>query len=274
MDNKNVDDNKRIAPFFCRKRITEKRCQEPAVNAIKIRVKSTYLILLISIFLFACSEKSVDKNYYPKTEIIESSISEQTSVENIKSQPCYFINDSAKKKCDSTLIQLFDTHKFNRNIKWNEEHSFINCDVKESVELVEFGDTMCCNPRFYNLTYDVQIGDKSIYQFRMTAGADEVFEPVSSVVVEQLAAYKKLLNGEFKIDYNRAERIANDKGYVGKNMTIELFYDNKGDLNSNTSFYWAVDAHKTDDTREILRIDPNNGKVETTSIVITSIVCT
>jgi DNA segregation ATPase FtsK/SpoIIIE-like protein len=108
----------------------------------------------------------------------------------------------------------------------------------------------------------------------MTASEDEVFEPVSSVVVEQLAAYKKLLNGEFKIDYNRATRIANENGYVGKNMTIELFYDNKGDINSNTSFYWAVDAHKTDESREILRIDPNNGKVETTSIVIKYIVCT
>ncbi len=241
---------------------------------MKMRVKSTCRILIIAIILFACSEKSADKNYYPKTEIIESSISEETSVENLQSQPCYYINDRVKKKCDSTLIQLFDIHKFNRNIKWNEEHSFINCDVKESVELMKFGDTMCCNPRIYDLTYNIQIGAKSIYQFRMSAGPDEVFEPVSSIVVGQLAAYKKLINGEFKIDYNRAERIANDNGYVGKNITIELFYDDKGDINSNTSFYWAVDAHKTDDAREILQIDPNNGKVETISNVITSFACT
>lgn len=241
---------------------------------MKMRVKSTCRILIIAIILFACSEKSADKNYYPKTDIIESSISEETSKENLQSQPCYSINDRVKKKCDSTLIQLFDLHKFNRNIKWNEEHSFINCDVKESVELMKFGDTMCCNPRIYDLTYNIQIGAKSIYQFRMSAGPDEVFEPVSSIVVGQLAAYKKLLNGEFKIDYNRAERIANDNGYVGKNITIELFYDDKGDINSNTSFYWAVDAHKTDDAREILQIDPNNGKVETIYNVITSFACT
>lgn len=240
---------------------------------MKMRVKAKYHILIIIPFLFACSEKPENKNNYSDPEIIESSISEETSIENVKSLPCYYVNSRAKQKCDSTLILTFSIQNFNRNIKWNEDHSFINCDVNESVELMKFGDSMCCNPRTFDLVYDIQIGVNPIYQFRMSAGPDEVFEPVSPIVAGQLAAYRKLIDGEFKIDHNRVNQIARENGYSGKDMTIELFYDGKGDINSITSFYWRVDAHKTDDSREVLQIDPNSGNVETISLELVTIAC-
>ena len=221
-----------------------------------------YVLPLILLFFgFSCSENAEKKDL--KLYLSKENIQSISSNKNIKSQPCYYIKDTAKRKCDSTLIEIFGEYYFRKNIKWNGENSFINCDSGNEVVLMSFGDTNCCNPRIYDIQYDIKIGNQNIFQFRMSASSDQNFVPISKIIDGQLAAYKKLIKGEFNIDYNEAKNLAIRNGFAGKKMTIELFYNDDGNINSTSSFFWEVDEHKTDDSRKILHINPINGKVET-----------
>ncbi len=225
------------------------------------------LFSILLVFIVSCTENSDIKDDSLKSNLDSSNDSRIDS----KKQPCYYFNERVRKRCDSTLIKIFNKHYFIQNIKWNEESSFINCDSGQKVVLRKFGDSNCCNPRIYDLTYDILINNSSIYQFRMSAGPDEVFETVSPIVKGQLAAYKMLMQGKFKIGYNEAKKLAVKNHYNSKHMTIELFYDEKKSIVSASSFYWLIDSNKTENSRFVLHIDPISGKVETKKLEILKI---
>ena len=105
----------------------------------------------------------------------------------------------------------------------------------------------------------------------MVSGPNQHFEPVSPNVRDQFKAYRKLMKGDFKIGYKEANRLAEKNSFSGEKMTVELHYDGKGDVNANSSYYWEIDAHKTEDSRKVLHINPTSGKLEIRSIVMFSI---
>lgn len=106
----------------------------------------------------------------------------------------------------------------------------------------------------------------------MSAGPDQIFETNSPIIFGQLVAYKKLINGDFKINYSEAKKIAQKNGNLGIN-SIELYYKENGKINSDSSFYWGIDFFNNEGTRELLKINPTNGKQEIIQKEFKIIIC-
>ena len=178
-------------------------------------------------------------------------------------ETCYYEDDLAKNKCDSVLISIFGKSLFEENIEFNLLESTMNCQVDSSIQQVAFGNTEHCVPNSFDLCYSLTEGDETIYSFRMVAGLDMQFEPVSTIVADQLGGYQKLLDSQFKINYSKAKKIAKTNGVDFEESSLELVKNDKG------SYHWEAELELDQNSLSILHIDVMSGKTSIEVLTIT-----
>lgn len=184
---------------------------------------------------------------------------------------CYYEEDLAKNKCDSVLTSIFGEKLFSQNVKFDLSESSLNCEVDGSIQLVTFGDSNYCVPNSYDLRYSVKSRGNIIFPFRMVAGNDMEFEPVSTIIKDQLVGYRRLLEGDFKIGYPQAKSIAASKGVDFNESALELVKNEGDSLASQNSYHWEAELESDQNSVVLLLIDVMTGATSTELLTITYI---
>jgi len=212
--------------------------------------KSFFLALTIftgSTFLLgSCQNSTVDST--------ESEIHEERDP---RFAPCYTENELAQRNCDSVLTAFFGT-KATTHLKLNKELSFIGCDESDNLEMLAFGDKSCCNPRTYDLVYDMIIKGDTVYRIPMLAGSEMQFNFASEGEKSNLFAYKRLLNGEIEFDYAALKAEMIRKNLNPDMFEIELFNDTQ-EKSLENSLYWEIYYVTEDDAMLVTRVNARNG---------------
>ena len=134
-------------------------------------------------------------------------------------------------------------------------------------------DTISFIPGRYELRYLIRMGKDTL--------TDSFVIPVDSVgrvdvdsskfhyILDDLKAYKKLLTGQYKFDFDSVKLFIKKKHL--KDYSI-VFMNSMSILNSKNyktlkifKHYWYVTEHKKDGYRTTYQIDPDTGKVTTKS---------
>lgn len=217
-------------------------------------MRSAFLFLLILVVTACTADKTVDSD-------AENGI-------DTRFQKCYFQDDFAKKKCDAVLISILGNTHFQNSIRMDKEESKLNCQVDSTVEMLSFGTTDCCVPNSYELVFTINQKDEVIYSFRMVAGEDMQFEPVSTIVADQLLGYKQLLDGKFKIDYFQAKQIAIANGANFEETDLELVKSANTNTQGKSDYHWEAELAYDENSVVVLHIDVLTGKTSQESIDI------
>lgn len=206
-------------------------------------------ILFFSLIFMSTSCESENK----AETILESLIDSRFEV-------CYYENDLAQGKCDSVLVSIFGNSVFKRNIDLNLFESSMNCEVDGELELIPFGNLEHCVPNSYDLLYSIQEESETIYSFRMTAGKDMLFQPISTIIEDQLKGYRHLLDGKFKINYSEAKEIAIANGVDMDESLLELIKDENTETTGKSSYHWEAELEYDHNSVMLLLIDAMTGK--------------
>jgi hypothetical protein len=206
-------------------------------------------LLTLGILCSACDNQDDDKN--------AGSTSETSSDSGYGD--CYYENEIAKKCSDSVLFSILGKAHFKQFIRLDRNESSMNCEVNGSIQLVPFGDTSYCAPNSYNLSYFIIKNGQRIFEFELIAGKDMQFEVVSTIVADQLRGYRNMLDGDFKIDYSQASKIAKANGINLNETTLELV---KHEANSKgkSDFHWEAELKHDENSIVLLWIDVMTGK--------------
>lgn len=184
---------------------------------------------------------------------------------------CYYEEDLAKNNCDSVLTSIFDKSLFKKNIHFDLAESTMNCEVDGDLKLVAFGDSNQCVPNSYDLRFMIKENGKDIFPFRMVAGNDMEFEPVSTIIADQLLGYRQLLEGKFRIDYSEAKSIALENGVDFNESNLELV-KNEGDSSAvKSTYHWEAELEYDHNSVVLLLIDVQSGKTSTEVLTMESI---
>lgn len=221
-------------------------------------MRSISLSILSSLILFSCGTNDSDETDTVPTESLIDS----------RFQECYYENDLAKNKADSALIQVFGEKLFSRYIKLNLDESTMNCQVDDAIELVPFGDSSYCVPNSYDLRYQINEKGNELFTFRLVAGSDMQFEPVSTIVSDQLKGYQQLLSGKFAINYTQAKSIAFEEGVDFNESYLELIRNTEDSLTGNTTFSWEAELEYDHNSVLLLHIDAMTGETGTVTYTI------
>jgi len=176
---------------------------------------------------------------------------------------CYYEEGLAKNQCDSVLISIFGEELYSKNVRFDLAESSLNCEVDGDIQLVAFGDSNHCVPNSYDLRYSVKSNGKSIFPFRMIAGKDMEFEPVSTIIEDQLIGYRKLLEGDFKISYTQAKSIALAEGVDFNESALELVKNEGDSLSISSTFHWEAELEYDHNSVVLLLIDVMTGETNT-----------
>ncbi|MFK7786148.1 MAG: hypothetical protein AB8B56_13585 [Crocinitomicaceae bacterium] len=201
------------------------------------------------LLLNSCEDSSEDSN--------EEVITEERDPRFLQ---CYFEDDLAKNRCDSVLISIFGKELFSRNIQFDKGESTLNCEVDGDIQLIAFGDSNYCIPNSYDLRYVLNSNGNSIFPFRMVAGNDMVFEPVSTIIQDQLMGYRKLLEGNFNISYTKAKSIAVMEGVDFNESYLELVMNEEDSLSTSPSYLWEAELEYDHNSVLLLLIDAMSGE--------------
>lgn len=218
-------------------------------------MRNLFLFFILIFTFTSCQPEDTD-------EIISESLIDS------RFQVCYYQDDLAKGKCDSVLISIFGETLFNRNIRLSSTESMMNCEVDSSIVLVPFGDTNHCVPNSFDLLFSIHEGGENIFSFRMISGKDIQFEPVSTIVADQLIGYRKLLDGKFSIDYSEAKVIAKSNGVDFGESTLELV---KNETVGKTNYHWEAELEYDHNSVALLLIDVMTGATSKEVITIENI---
>lgn len=214
-------------------------------------MRSLYFFFSVMFVFVSCETNEV--------EVDDDDVASESLIDQ-RFATCYYEDDLAKKRADSVLISILGKSNFNQAIQFDLSESSINCQVENVIQLVPFGDTNYCVPNSYDLLYDVLENGKSIFEFRMLAGSDMEFEPVSTIVRDQLRGYRKLLDGEFKISYTKAVKIAKVNGVDFNESNLELVKDEKTASNGNIGYHWEAELEYDHNSVVLLWIDVMTGE--------------
>jgi ribosomal protein L25 (general stress protein Ctc) len=217
-------------------------------------MRSTSLFLFIFTVTACTTDKQVDSS------------NDQTT--DTRFQTCYYQDNFAQKQCDSVLISIFGKKHFDTSIRLNKPESTMNCQVDSTVKLLPFGNTDCCVPNSYELVFTINQKNETIYSFRMVAGEDMQFEPVSTIVTDQLRGYKQLLNGKFTVDYSKAKKIALANGANLEETDLELVSSTTTNAQGKNGYQWEAELDYDHNSVLVLHIDVLTGKTSTEVIHI------
>ncbi|PHR30912.1 MAG: hypothetical protein COA38_09290 [Fluviicola sp.] len=220
------------------------------------------LLLIVLTFVFVSCEST------DTTETISENLVVSESLIDSRFQECYYEDDLAKGKSDSILNSIFGKAIFNRNIRLSSTESMMNCALDNTIILVPFGDTNYCVPNSYDLLYSIHAGGKNIYSFRMVSGKDMQFEPVSTIVADQLQGYRNLLDGQFKISYSQARIIAKSNGVSFEDSNLELV---KNESAGQSTYHWEAELEYDHNSVVLLLIDAMTGATSEEVLTIENI---
>lgn len=175
-------------------------------------------------------------------------------------ETCYYEDDLAKRRSDSVLISIFGKANFEQSVRFDLVESTMNCQIDGAIQLVPFGDTNYCVPNSYDLYYYVQESDALIFEFRIVAGSDMHFEPISAIVGDQLKGYRKLLDGDFKISYAKARKIAEENGVDFNESNLELVKNETDSSQGKSTYHWEAELEYDHNSVVLLWIDVLTGK--------------
>ncbi len=180
----------------------------------------------------------------------------------------------AKAGCDSFLSAYFGKTIFQKHLRWNKKTSFINCKSGENIEVFDFNDSVPCIPHLYDFSYFMIQDADTIYDFRIDCDSSLVFiMPSHDYWQGKYSAYRFLLNGDFEITFQEARAIGTRHGFARHMTKLELNYDQKGKINSRSSYYWELQPKIMipGSKHKAMRINPNTGEAKVHSISISSI---
>lgn len=184
---------------------------------------------------------------------------------------CYYEDDLAKNQSDSVLISILGKNCFNRSVRFELKESSMNCEVDGAIRLVPFGDTNFCVPNSYDLSYSLMEKNQPIFEFRMTAGKDMSFETGSTIVENQLRGYRKLMDGEFKLSYSEALKIAQANGVNVNESNLELVKNETSSSNGKANYHWEAELEYDHNSVVLLWIDVMTGATRKEILTINSI---
>ena len=193
-----------------------------------------------------------------ETPVIDEIASESLIDERFET--CYYEDDLAKRRSDSVLISIFGKANFEQSVRFDLVESTMNCQIDGAIQLIPFGDTNYCVPNSYDLYYYVQENDALVFEFRIVAGSDMRFEPISTIVGDQLRAYRKLLDGDFNISYTKARKIALENGVDFNESNLELVKNETVSSQGKSTYHWEAELEYDHNSVVLLWIDVMTGK--------------
>ncbi len=221
-------------------------------------MRSVFLFFMLSCVFVSCESNDSDE------AILESLIDARFEV-------CYYKDDLAQNKCDSVLISIFGQTLFKKNIDLDVLKSTMNCEVDGEIKLVPFGSVEHCVPNSYDLLYSIQVKGESIFLFRMEAGKDMQFEPVSTIIADHLRGYRYLLEGKFKINYSEAKNIARANNVDLEESFLELVNNENDSIPNPSSYHWEAELESDHNSVVLLLIDVMSGKTSKEVLTIENI---
>lgn len=227
------------------------------------------LLFGLIVMLASCGNEDVNN---PSEEVME-----ETEIEVLpETEPepkanCYYNGNLAENLSKEVIVGLLGEGNYSKSVRLDRAESFINCMRGNDIELLSFGDESCCAPNSYDLQYQVLMDGEAIFSFRMTAGADMKFEPVSTIIEEQLKGYKQLLDGKFDVSYREAKKIAEQNGANLSEVSLELVLNEKKNHPNTTSYHWEVELEYDHNSVVLLQIDATTGKTSTSTLELTNI---
>jgi|GEM_PF-6928283 len=156
---------------------------------------------------------------------------------------------------------------FKKHFQFNSYQSRLENDT--SFHLVTFDDSINFIPNKYEVMYAVVIGGDTLTdQFTIPTdsfGNVAVDTTQYHYIWDDIKAYKKLLTGQYKFDYQKLKQFIKAKDL--KNYSI-VFMNSMSTLNSKNyktlkifKHYWYVTEYKKGGYRTTYTIDPDTGKV-------------
>lgn len=85
-------------------------------------MKLKILIIIAFLIIWIKFRESKNNSHISKKQV--PIYFDENLFKNYESQPCNSVKNSAKQKCDSTLILIFGKYNFKQNIKWNKSKNF------------------------------------------------------------------------------------------------------------------------------------------------------
>ncbi len=226
------------------------------------------LLFGLMLMLASCGNEDVNN---PSEEVMEENeIEVFPETEPEPKANCYYNGNLAENLSKEVIVDLLGETNYSEFIRLDRAESFINCKSGNDIELLSFGDERCCTPNSYDLRYQIVIDGEAVFSFRMTSGADMKFEPVSTIVEEQLEGYQKLLSGDFATSYADARKIAVENGVNLSESDIELVPDEQNTTH-NKRYYWEAELEYDHNSIALLQIDVMTGNVKKKVLTIESI---
>jgi hypothetical protein len=152
---------------------------------------------------------------------------------------------------------------YDQFVKYDEQYKFfVHCRQADTLAILWLEDSIHCKPERYISHYCIIDGQDTLFHFALVAEADMDFTiREDGYNYYRLLAYKKLLEGEFVIPYQRAKEIALKKKIPLCNIELQLEYDKFGwKKYKNGKYYWTASTSDCDGCR-LIHIDTLNGKI-------------
>lgn len=211
------------------------------------------LLFGLIVVLASCGNEDVND---PSEEVMEESeIEVLPETEPEPKMNCYYNGNLAENLSKEVIVDLLGEGNYSKSVRLDRTESSINCMRGNDIELLNFGDETCCSPSSYDLQYQILMDSEVIFSFRMTAGEDMKFEPVSTIVEEQLKGYKQLLDGKINISYGEARTIAEENGANLSEVSLEL-------VSNGNSYHWEVELAYDHNSIVLLIIDSKTGRTK------------
>lgn len=227
----------------------------PYRNPSYLAAMRTTLLFGLILILAACSEEAINDR---ENEMDDLSIG--------RLRDCYYHENSALNEAKTLIIDLLGDEIYSKHVRFDPTESSINCSNENTIELLPFGDTTCCNPSSYDLRYQLMMGNEELFSFRLLGGKDREFEVASTIVQEQLDAYRKLLEGKFDISFAQAKKIALKHGANLSESVLELVLNENNTDPNSASHYWEIELDSDDNSVVLLQIDAMTGKTTTSRL--------
>ncbi|MEO9531607.1 MAG: hypothetical protein ABJG68_16800 [Crocinitomicaceae bacterium] len=169
----------------------------------------------------------------------------------------------AKNSSDSVLTAFFGSENMSQSIRWNKSKSFVNCQTKSGIKLHKFSEKFEGKITFYDLTYEIIIGKDMVFELRIDCSPNFACALWSGSYWQgKFNAYKKLLNGDFKVNFQNAISIGIEKGIAREFISAELNLEQDGNIENLDDYYWEVkDFRESNSQKSIYQINVSTGKV-------------
>lgn len=211
------------------------------------------LLFGLIVVLASCGNEDVND---PSEEVMEESeIEVLPETESESKANCYYNGNLAENLSKGVIVDLLGEGNYSKSVRLDRTESSINCMRGNDIELLNFGDETCCSPSSYDLQYQILMDSEVIFSFRMTAGEDMKFEPVSTIVEEQLKGYKQLLDGKINISYGEAKTIAEENRANLSEVSLEL-------VSNGNSYHWEAELEYDHNSIVLLIIDSKTGRTK------------